>query len=107
MTEPTVVQSRFPWIATVVAVLFGLLFAWDLFEAIGNLVGIPPYYAAAGLDVPWAFLIVNALVPIAAFGAALLLGRRKRVFVKVVLFAVALCAVAVLSLDAVALLPYA
>jgi len=104
---PVVTRRKSAWVSTAIAIVFGLFFAYDLFEAVANLLGVPPLYNAAGLTPPWALLVVNAVIPVAAFGIALLLGRKKRLFVKLVLFVVALCAVAVLSLDAVALLPYA
>ena len=99
-------RGRFGWLSTTVAVLFGLLFAYDLWEALGNLLGIAAFFKAAGLEAqtPWVLLVVNLAAPLVAFLAALFFGRRKSVFVKVVLFAVALSVVAVISLDATALL---
>jgi hypothetical protein len=108
-TEVAPARFRFAWVSIAVAIVFGILFAYDLWEALGNLLGLSAYYSAAGLanQTPWALLIVNLAVPAIAYLIALLLGRGRSVLVKSVLFVVALCAVAVLSLDAVALLPYA
>mgnify|MGYP007121431850 CR=1 FL=1 len=43
----------------VAAVVFGFFAGWDVWEALGNLVGLPAYYQAInfGEFVPWAIVI--------------------------------------------------
>jgi len=47
----------------VVLVAFLFLASWDVWEAVGNLLGLPPYYEAVGFAefVPW-WLLVAGLV---------------------------------------------
>ena len=52
----------------VVLVAFLFLASWDVWEAVGNLLGLPPYYEAVGFAefVPWWLLIaglVLSLIP--------------------------------------------
>ena len=52
----------------VVLVVFLFLASWDVWEAVGNLLGLPPYYEAVGFAelVPWWLLIaglVLSLIP--------------------------------------------
>lgn len=63
------------WLSWSIAVLFGLFFAYDVFEAVGNLVGIVG--TANGLAVPvlplgWVVLIGGLLLPVVAFAIAFL-----------------------------------
>jgi hypothetical protein len=57
--------------------IFGLAFAWDLWEALGNLVGLEPFYRAVGIgdQVPWPLLWVGVAIPVVVFAAALLVWR--------------------------------
>ena len=90
----------------VLAVGFGLFFAYDLWEAISNAVSIGQLYTALGLDtadVPWWLLVVGIAVPPVAFGLALLLGRGRTLPGKALILAVGLAVVAALSLGVVAL----
>lgn len=92
-------------------VLFGLLFAYDLFEAVTNLVSVPgqaryannDFYAENGLDglvasPPWVALIANVALPPAAFVAALVVVRRRPLPVVALVMLAGLAAVAALSL---------
>lgn len=90
------------WVTTVIAVFFGLFFAYDLWEAVGNLVGVS--LAAGDLDTTlnttgWVVLIGGVLIPIIAFGLALVLGRRRTIVEQILMYTAALCLVAVLSLN--------
>jgi len=97
----------------VVAILFGLLFAYDLFEAITNLIELPAQIGAANefasenglqaIEVPWTVLIVNTVLPVAAFGAAWWAGRGRSIGSQVLIFLMALAAVAALTLTLTAL----
>ena len=56
-----------------VIAVFALLFGWDVWEALGNLVGLEPFYAAFGIPeaVPWLLLWVGVSLPVVAFGISL------------------------------------
>lgn len=80
--------------ATVLAIIFGLLHAWFFYQALGNLLNVPPAYAAAGVGdrTPWAILIVGLILPVLAFTGAALLGVRRTLSNRVLLFAAGLAA---------------
>lgn len=101
------------WLSTTVAILFGLLFAYDLIEAITNLVGVPAELSArnefrvendlAPVPVPWGVLWANAVLPVAVFLLAWWIGRRRRPGGQAVVFLVGLAVVAAYTLTFTAL----
>lgn len=100
-------RVRASTIALVVA--FGLLYAYDLFEAISNLVGVVSQLgeynrAAAEVDldqvpIPWAILLVNIVIVPVAFGVALLAGRSLSLALRALVMLAGLAVVAALSLS--------
>lgn len=102
-------RPRFGWASLVIALAFGLFFAWDLWEAVNSAIELPRQYAEIeklGIpvgEVPWTLIIANMLIPPVVYLAALVLGRRRTPFGRAVLFAVGLALVAVLSLDIIAI----
>ena len=102
-------RRTFGWVGLVIAVLFGLLFAYDLWEAIGNAIELPKFFAQleeVGLgarEVPWVLIWVGILIPPIAYAAALVLGLRRTAPLKALIFLVALVAVATLSMSVNAL----
>ncbi len=107
--EPDAVDSsrgRFAWLSTAVAIVFGFVYAYYLWDAVRNLVELPGFYELIELttaDVPWWLLTVGLLMPIAVYVAAFLVGRHRSVLAKSLIFLVGLGAVATLSLSLVAL----
>ncbi|MGK9146698.1 hypothetical protein KXS11_03600 [Plantibacter flavus] len=94
------------WASWCIAVLFGLFFAYDVFEAVGNLVGVVSQANALGGNVVplgWAVLIGGLLLPVIAFGIAYWTGRGRRLGEQTVRFLVALCVVAAISQSVLAL----
>ena len=93
-------RGRYGWLSLVVAALFGLFFAYDLWEALGNLFNLPVAYDALGIGdrVPWALLWTGVLVPPLVFAVAVFVGRRRNVFAKALIFLVGLAVVAALTL---------
>lgn len=61
----------------IIITVFGLLYGWDVWEALGNLVGLEPFYAAFGIpdSVPWVLLWAGVVLPVVVFGGALVLWR--------------------------------
>jgi hypothetical protein len=106
---PAEKRARLGWVAATVAIAFGLLYAYDLWEAVNSAIELPRQYAEIeklGIpvgEVPWTLIVVNMLVPPVVYVAAFVLGRRRNAFARAVLFAVGLALVAVLSLDIIAL----
>ncbi|PPH37897.1 hypothetical protein C5C53_05870 [Rathayibacter sp. AY1E3] len=94
--------GRRPAASVLAAVVFALFFAWDVWEAVGNLIGLRSYAASLGTDLNptgWAVLLLGLVLPVACFVAAVLLGRRRGLPARVGLLAAALCLSAALSLD--------
>ncbi len=106
-------RGRLGWLSLTVAILFGLFYAYDFFEAISNVVGVTAqineYNAARGkvdlapVPTPWALLIVDLLLAPVAYALAFFLGRRNSVFTKILIFSVGLTVVAALTLSVEAL----
>ncbi|MFB6609470.1 hypothetical protein ACFCVO_04070 [Agromyces sp. NPDC056379] len=90
------------WLAITIAVAFGVFYAYDVWEAVGNLVGLNIY--ADGLGIPitgagWALLVVGIAVPLLVFGAAFWLARRRGPLAQVVIFLAGYALVQVLAAD--------
>lgn len=99
-------RGRYGWLSLVVAFLFALLYAYDLWEAVGNLIQLPIVYDAYGFgseNVPWWLLWIGVLIPLAIYIAAFVGGRRRNVFGKALIFVVGLALVAGLSIGVLAL----
>lgn len=106
-------RPRYGRVSTVVAALFGLIYAYDLFEAISNVVGVVTqldaynvFAAENGLDqasVPWILLVATLALPPVAYGVAMVLGRRHGLGMRALLFAAGLAVVAAATLSLTAL----
>ncbi|MCU1560296.1 bacitracin resistance protein [Mycetocola sp.] len=109
MTASSVPETRPAapvWLTSALAALFGLLFAFDVWEAVGNLVGVS--VVASGLETTinalgWVVLILGILLPMAAFALAFWLGRRRNLLAQVLLYLAGLGTVAAVSLSLLAL----
>ncbi len=99
-------QGRYGVPSLIVAAVFALLFAYDLFEAVSTAIALPESYAASGFDpaaIPWWIVVLYVLVPPVTFVLAVLAGRRQGVFVRALVFAAGLAVSAGLSLGLIAL----
>jgi len=97
--EPDERPHTWPISAIVIAVVFGLLYAWFLYQAIGNLINVPPAYEEYQLGdrIPWAILIGGVAAPVLLFTGAAWLGVRRALTDRVLLFAAGLAATAAVS----------
>lgn len=89
-----------------VAVVFGLFYAYFLFDAIRSLVELPAQYEQVGLgreNAPWSLLVTGVIIPVVVFLAALIVGRRRSVGSQAIIYLVGLGAVACLGLGVIAL----
>ncbi|MDJ0378612.1 bacitracin resistance protein [Cryobacterium sp. PH31-L1] len=99
----TAIRRRPPrWLLLAIAIFFGLFYAYDVWEAIGNLVGLN--LLAQSLDTQlsafgWAVLIFAVILPILVYALAYWLGRNRAFGVQALTLLVGLCAVAAVSLD--------
>jgi hypothetical protein len=97
--EVTPPKKRYDWPSIVVAILFGLVYAYILWNAVGNLVNLPK---ALGELTPWWLLIVDVAVPVVAFGVAFVLGRRVSVGARALFFLIGLTVVACSTVASIA-----
>ena len=105
VTPAPTAARRFGIVSIVIAALFGLLYVYDLWEAISNLVQLPLVYEAYGFDtaaLPWWLLLVGVAIPPVVFGLALAAGRRRSVGVRALLLLLGLAVVAAASLGVIA-----
>ena len=95
----------------VVAALAAVFFAYDLYEAITNLVLVPQdvryqnneFFDEVGVDglaasPPWAALVANVLLPVVAWVGALVVARRRPLWQVVLAFVAGLALVGSVSL---------
>ncbi|TFD62532.1 hypothetical protein E3T39_00830 [Cryobacterium suzukii] len=90
------------WVLFSIAIFFGLFYAYDVWEAIGNLVGLN--LQAQSLDTQlsgfgWVVLIFGVLLPVLVYAVAYWLGRNRAFGVQALTLLVGLCTVAAVSLD--------
>ena len=105
--------GRLGWLSITIAIVFGLFYVYNLFEAISNVVGVTSqinlYNQAravvklAPVPIPWVWLVIDVLLAPVAFALAFVLGRRKPVLLKVLLFVIGLTLVAAMTLSVEAL----
>lgn len=99
-------RGRYGWLSLVVAALLGLFYAYDVWEAIGNMINLPAFYDSIGIGskhVPWWLLWIGVVIPIVVFVLAFVIGRRRNVGGKAVVFIVGLALAAGLGIGVLAL----
>ncbi len=112
-TDITPARARLGWLSLTVAILFGLFYVYDLFEAVSNVVGVTSQInlynearAVVKLDsvaIPWVWLVIDVLLAPVVFALAFIIGRRKSMLLKVLLFVIGLTLVAATTLSVEAL----
>jgi hypothetical protein len=80
-------RARYGTTSIFVAIAFGVLYAYVLWGAMGNLVELPSSLNSS-VPVPWALLVLDVALPFVVFAAALWLGRRRTLPNRVMLFLV-------------------
>jgi cyanate permease len=99
-------RGRYGWLSLVVAAIFGLFFAYDVWEAISTMFALPEYYDAYGYgseNVPWWLLWTAVAIPIVAFLLAFVAGRRSDVLTKALIFVTGLAVSSALGMTLIAL----
>ena len=104
---------RLGWLGLAIAIVFGLVYVYDLFEAISNVVGktaevnaenaVRALVGQAPALVPWALLAVDLLLPPVAFVIAFLIARRRSPLAAAFVFFIGLTAVSALTFTLVSL----
>ena len=93
------------WLAVTLAVLFGLFYAYDVWEALGNLIGMSTLatHLEAGITgFGWFLLVLAIVLPLAVFAAVFAFGRRRGPLVQVAFYVAGLGVSAALSMDIIA-----
>ena len=74
-------KRSYGWLSLTIAAVFGLFYAYDVWEAVGNLIGVPKVYDGLGLtaQTPWVLLFAALIIPVIVYGLVLLLGLRRNV----------------------------
>ncbi|MFB9309384.1 hypothetical protein BJY17_001154 [Agromyces hippuratus] len=102
-SDPAPARQATPlWLAITIAVVFGVFYAYDVWEAVGNLVGLNLTANELGVAITgggWALLVTGIAVPLLVFGTALWLGRRRAPLAQVVLLLAGYALVQVLAAD--------
>lgn len=92
------------WLQVAIAVIFGLFFAYDVWEVVQSAlvltVGLGVTFTALG----WVILAIAALAPIVLFVGAFAISRRRGVLVTLLAYATGLAASAAVFLSLSALL---
>ena len=104
-------SGRRRWPVVVLAALFALPFAYDVVEAVSNLVSVPrdsryannEFFRENGLDglvaePPWVVLVLGVLLPVVAYVLALVVSRHRSLGVVALALVTALAAAAALNL---------
>lgn len=98
-TEKTASRTVSTWIFIGI---FALFFAYDIWEGIGNFLGIQAQSLSLGIGISpfgWAAIVLGILAPIALFLGALLITRKRSVGPTLAIFFVALTLSAVIGVD--------
>ena len=93
-------------VGRIVAVVgFGAFIVWDVWEGLGNLLGLPAYYEAMGVaeSTPWLILVAGLAIPVGVAIAGLWSGWRRRSAVEATLvYVLALAIQSCLALSLIA-----
>ncbi|MEO7146496.1 MAG: hypothetical protein ABIW81_06615, partial [Terrimesophilobacter sp.] len=97
------------WPRLTVMILFALVYAYDLFEALSDTFGVSAQIAKYNenatligintIAVPWAVLVANLLLPIVVFFLALLVSRKRNFGILALVLLAGVGVVAALSLS--------
>lgn len=99
--QPKTTRGIFSWI---VVGFFALFFAFDVWEGIGNFLGIQAQSLTLGISISawgWIAIVVGVVAPIFLFVIALLLSKKMPLAQMAFLFLVALSVSAIISADLV------
>ena len=97
--------GRLGWLGLVVAALFGLFYAYDEWEAIGNIIGVPAVYDSIGFSAstPWVLLYAALAFPVVIFVLMFAIGLRRNIGEKALLLLVGLAVSNALALSTIGL----
>ena len=110
--EQAAKPKKTPWFRITVMIVFGLVYAWDLFFALSNMLGKVEEIAQinevrvlngfAPNGTPWLLLLANLALPLVVYGIALWISRRRSVGNMAMMMLAGLGVVAAVSLSLIA-----
>ena len=103
--DRTSARGKLGWLGLTVAALFGLFYAYDEWEAIGNVSGVPAVYDSIGFSAstPWPLLIVALVFPAVIFVLMFVIGLRRNIGEKALLLLTGLAVSNALALSTIGL----
>lgn len=106
MTGGATATRRTPgWLVAAVAGLFGLFYAFAVWNGVGQLITQVSFFSEAGLSLSvtgWAVWLLTIILPIAVFAAGVAVGRSRGIGRLALLLFAGLAVVAVFWLDVIA-----
>jgi hypothetical protein len=98
-------SGRLGWLSLAIAAFFGLFYAYDVWEAVGSIVGVPYVYESIGFSAstPWALLVATLVFPFVIYIVVFTVGIRRNVGEKVLLMLTGLAVSNALALSAIGL----
>lgn len=87
----------------VLAIVFAILFAAPLFQAVSDLVAYPQY---VGARTPWWLLILAVAAPPVLYAGGLLAGRGRTPVMRTIVLGAGLCAANALTISGISLAPF-
>ena len=100
-----VVKPALTPLSLVIAGLFGFVYAYFVYQAIRNIIELPKSYDAIGLSdsVPWVLLVIGLAIPVILYVLAFIIGLRRPVLDKAVIFIMGIAVAAGLGFAIVAI----
>ena len=102
---PDVKKPALTPLSLIIAGLFGLVYAYFVYQAIRNIIELPKSYAAIeqSESVPWALLVIGLAVPVLLYVLAFIIGLRRPVLDKAIIFVMGIAVAAGLGYAIVAI----
>ena len=77
-----------------VTLAFVAFSGWDVWEAVGNYLGLPGFYVALGIEeqTPWVLLYAGLAVPVIALIVGLWWARRRGLMARILIYVIVLAA---------------
>lgn len=99
--EETRTRRYAEWPSLALAIVFAFFYAFVLWQAVGNLIGMANLLGSVLSPLGWTFLVLGVLAPVVCFVGALLTGRHRGYAARTLIFAVGLTAAATTYLSIV------
>jgi hypothetical protein len=81
-------------VVSVTTLAFLAFSGWDVWEAVGNFLGLPGFYVALGIEenTPWVLLYAGLVVPVVAAIVGLWWARGRSLMARILIYVIVLAA---------------